>query len=569
MSLSDDLLAARAWLELDPDPLTRRQTLDLIAANDEARLRECFAQRPGFGTAGIRAPIGPGPGCINRLVARQTAAGLGAVLLETGPAQVVVGFDGRHGSRAFAQEIAAVLAAQGHTALLFPEECPTPLLAHATLDLACQAGVMVTASHNPPGDNGIKVYGGDGAQIIPPLDRRIQLAIAEIAGTCPPVEASEAREGPGRVLSVPAEQEQRYIEQVLALRVAPGTGLRCVYTPLHGVGWRSIERLFAAAGQTLIPVPEQVEPDGDFPTVALPNPEEPGALDLAMALATREGADLILANDPDGDRLAVALPSPEGGWRRLTGDEVGLLLAERLLSALSPGGPQALVVNTIVSSSLLADIAAAHGAACTQTLTGFKWLARAALDHDGPFVLGYEEALGYCVGEVVRDKDGLSAALLMLDLAAEWAPKGGLAAALDDLARRYGAFVNAQKSITLPGLEGAARIRERMAALRASPPAQIAGLEVLRLSDVWTSEERDLRSGQRLPLSLPRSDVLAFGLEGGSRVLVRPSGTEPKLKIYVKARSAWMEGEPVAQAWRRASQGSARLLAWADAWLAA
>lgn len=571
---TDHEARARRWMEIDPDPTTRAATLAMLASPDHDRLRECFGHRPGFGTAGIRAPIGPGPGCINRLVARQTAAGLGAVLAEQGPARVVVGFDGRHGSRAFAADMAAVLATQGHTAMLFAEECPTPLLAHATVDLGCRAGVMVTASHNPPADNGIKVYGASGAQIVPPVDEQIQRAIAAIEHTCPPAEAEAELRAAGRLQTVPAAQAERYLAAVLALRVQPATGLRCVYTPLHGVGWASIERLFARAGHTLIPVPEQVRPDGDFPTVALPNPEEKGALDLAMALATREGASIILANDPDGDRLAVAVPLPTGGWRRLTGDEVGLLLAERLLAARSAGasgiapGPRPLVANTIVSCSLLGDIAAAHGAVHVQTLTGFKWLAQAAMDHPGPFVLGYEEALGYCIGEVVRDKDGLCAALVMLDLANEWADRGGLLAALDELAVRYGAFTNAQMSLTLPGRDGAALIQERMAGLRAAPPTSIAGHPVRRFFDVKRSESVDLLTGVRSELSLPRSDVLGFELMGGSRVLIRPSGTEPKLKIYVEARAVLQEGEPVALAWRRSSSAADALLAWADAWLA-
>ncbi|MCK6504596.1 phospho-sugar mutase [Myxococcota bacterium] len=540
--------AARAWMAHDPDPVTRDQTLAMVEARDLDALASCFGQRLGFGTAGIRGPRGPGPGRLNRAVARQVAYAVGRVLLQDPhlPPRVVIGFDGRHGSAACARDAAAVLAGLGLQVHLFDEVVPTPVLAHATTWLSCGAGVMVTASHNPPADNGIKVYQADGAQIVPPLDRRIQDALAHP----PPSPDLDLLRERGQVLSVPPAQLDAYVQAVLALRVRPGRGLKVVYTAMHGVGWPTLRRVLLAAGHDEpVAVPAQRDPDGDFPTVALPNPEEKGALDLAFALADREGADLVLANDPDADRLAVALREGER-WRRLTGDEVGLLLAEELLAFghPDPARGQPLVATTIVSSSLLADIAAAHGAACRQVLTGFKWLAEAARSWPGPFVLGYEEALGYCVGEVVRDKDGISAALVLLDLAAACKAQGRtLLDALDDLARRHGAFLSSQVSLVLPGADGLARIQGTMAALRAQPPAALGGMAVRRV--------RDFSQGG----DLPKSDVLAFDLEAGGRVLARPSGTEPKLKLYLEVREPLGPGEEPGAARARAGARLATL----------
>lgn len=547
---SDDLdaliHAARAWMAHDPDPATRDQTQAMLEARDLTALASCFGQRLGFGTAGIRGQRGPGPGRLNRAVARQVAFGVGKVLLQDDalPRRVVIGFDGRHGSAAYAREAAAVLAGLGLQVHLFDQVVPTPVLAHATTWLSCGAGIMVTASHNPPPDNGIKVYQADGAQIVPPLDRRIQEAIAHP----PPSPDLDLLRERGQVQPVPPAQLDAYVQQVLALRVRPSRGLKVVYTALHGVGWPTLRRVLLAAGHDEpLAVPAQRDPDGDFPTVALPNPEEPGALDLACAMADREGADLVLANDPDADRLAVAVREGAvregGGWRRLTGDEVGLLLAEELLAHghPDPARGQPLVATTIVSSSLLADIADAHGAACRQVLTGFKWLAQAALSWEGPFVLGYEEALGYCVGEVVRDKDGISAALILLDLAAGLKAQGRtLLDALDDLARRHGASLSSQVSLVLPGADGLARIQGTMTALRAQPPASMGGMAVRQV--------RDYAQGG----DLPRSDVLAFHLDGGGRVLARPSGTEPKLKLYLEVREPLSPGEEPAAARDRA-----------------
>ncbi|MCB9778637.1 MAG: phospho-sugar mutase [Alphaproteobacteria bacterium] len=567
-----DLLArARRWRDRDPETETRAALSALIDAGDLDALGPLFATRLSFGTAGIRGQRGPGPARLNALVVRETAAGLARVLLrEVGDAPtrgVVVGFDGRHGSAPYARDAACVLAAAGLPVFLFDQVAPTPLLAHAVRHLHCAAGVMVTASHNPPQDNGVKVYWGHGAQITDPVDGWIADAIAAVAAealppTCPDLADLQRS---GAVRPVPAGQEDAYVHAVLDLRVRHATGAVAVYTAMHGVGYRLLARVLDAAGHTPVrAVAAQRDPDGDFPTVTLPNPEEDGAMDLALDLARASGADLVLANDPDADRLAVAVPDADspGGFRQFSGNEVGLLLAEELLSQrrAAPTEAQPLVANTIVSSSLLGAIAAAHGAARAEVLTGFKWLADAAMKWEGPFVLGFEEALGYSAGEVVRDKDGISTALLVLDLASALKAEGRtLLDALDALCRRYGVAASSQRSLKLPGAEGQARIAALMATLRAAPPSTIAGREVLRIRDVKRGVAIDVRTGAETSLGLPSSNVLAFDLAGGCRVLARPSGTEPKLKIYFEAVEPVAKDEPVADARTRAEAVLAEL----------
>ncbi len=563
--LPPDLVAsARRWQALDPDTATRAAVDRMIAAGDAPALLRAFDQRLGFGTAGIRGVLGPGPGGLNRLMVRQVAAGVATVLLDqhgdAGSRGVVIGFDGRHGSRDFAQDAARVLGGAGLTVFLFDDVVPTPLLAHAIRHLGCVAGVMVTASHNPPRDNGVKVYWGHGAQITAPLDAQISAAIAAVAAADTPVPAPDlpGLRAEGRVRAVPAGQRSAYVAAVQELRVHhPTAAVPAVYTAMHGVGWSLLVDVLTAAGHSLPDaVASQRDPDPDFPTVSFPNPEEAGALDLAYRLAEQRGARLVIANDPDADRLAVAIPT-DSGWRRLTGNEVGLLLAEDLLAHRRVVGSegQPLVCTTIVSSSLLADIAAAHGSAHAEVLTGFKWLAQAGMHWPGPFVLGFEEALGYSIGGLVRDKDGVSTALVLLDLAGWLAEQGrSIADALDDLARKYGVAESSQHSIKLPGAEGNARIAALMAELRQAPPDAIAGRRVRRIRDVQAGTATDLASGQVAALDLPQSNVLAFDLDAGCRVLARPSGTEPKLKLYFEARLAVAPGEAPA-ATRTRAQG--------------
>jgi phosphomannomutase len=524
---------ARAWAAADPDPETRAETERRIDAGDAAWLQEGFAARLEFGTAGMRGPLGAGPGRMNRLTVRRVTAAI-ASWVRGGEGPVVVGWDGRRGSATFARDAARVLARSGIPVRMAPDLCPTPHVAYAVKVLGARAGIMVTASHNPPGDNGYKVYGPDGAQIVSPADADIS-ALLDALPPGDPLEGVPDDALPDGVRTWDRGLTDGWLREILATRVHAPAPLRIAYTPLHGVGAAWFREVMRAGGYPDVHVvADQEQPDGAFPTVAFPNPEEPGALDRVLALATAVGADLVLANDPDADRIAVAIPTP-GGWRTLDGNEIGTLLAEDLL-ANGPGGER-LVATSLVSSQLLSRIAAHHGARYAETLTGFKWIARAGLEARAAgfrAVLGYEEALGVSVGEIVRDKDGLSAALLVADLASAWRDRGGLAAALDALAVRHGLHRSAQKSWTLPGADGKARIATVMRRLRDETPTALAGRTVLAVRDTRSGIRRDLRTGAQRSLGLPPSDVLGFELEGGDRILVRPSGTEPKLKAYVE-----------------------------------
>lgn len=492
--------AAEAWLATDPDPDTQAELRDLLERGDEARLAERFGARLQFGTAGLRGEIGAGPNRMNRALVRRAAAGLARYL---GPRRrVVIGYDHRHKSCDFAHDSAAVLAGAGLEVQLLPRPLPTPLLAYAIKHLACDAGVMVTASHNPAQDNGYKVYLGDGAQIIPPADAEISAAI-DRAG---PIDELPMADGYAVLDDTVVES---YLGAIAALASPTGPRqLRIVYTAMHGVGAPvALEALRRCGFTDVHPVAEQVQPDPDFPTVAFPNPEEPGALDLAQRDAAALGADVVLANDPDADRLAVAV-----GGRRLTGDEVGSLLADHLLRT-RPCERARLVVNSIVSSTLLLRIAESHGARAERGLTGFKWIVRPSLAHpELDFVLGYEESLGYSIGSLVRDKDGISAALVTAELAASLKAEGRtLLDALGDLDRRFGAHRTAQRSFRIPPAEQAAAMER----VRRLPGAQ------------------DLR---------PQADVAIIERADRTRIVFRPSGTEPKLKMYVEVVDGDLDG---------------------------
>jgi phosphomannomutase len=464
---------------------------------------------------------------------------------------VVVGGDARHRSAEFADEVAGVLAGAGIAVHMLPLPCPTPLLAFAVRYLGAAAGVMVTASHNPAADNGYKLYLSDGAQVIPPADAEIE---QRIAGLGPLAQVPVAGAESPLITRHGDEVARAYLDAVVAAAAGPAaaspgrrdrTELSVVYTPMHGVAGplmlRALERAGFAAPHV---VAAQAEPDPDFPTVSFPNPEEPGALDLALADARRLGADLVVASDPDGDRLAVAVPDPGSGWRVLTGDQVGALIGASLIRASlleRPAGeagagaagvgadgvgaaPQArLVASTVVSSTLLSKIAAAAGVRYAETLTGFKWIARAADGVPGArFVFGYEEALGYAVGDVVRDKDGIGAALAMLRLAEAAKSQGrSVLAVYDDLERAYGVHLTSQ--LTLRTADQA----HVMSQLRSAPPAAFGGEPVRGLTDLPRGAAADA------PPGVPPADVLIFRLPG-ARVVLRPSGTEPKIKCYIE-----------------------------------
>ena len=509
------------WIADDPDPDARAELRDLLERGDTATLRERFANGLSFGTAGLRGRLGAGPSRMNAATVRRASAGLAWYLLDAVPgaaeAGVVIGHDARDGSARFAAEAAAVFSGAGLRTRRLPALAPTPLLAFAVRHLGCAAGVMVTASHNPAQDNGYKLYLGDGAQISPPADERIAAAI-DAVGSLAAVPLGDGGEPLGE------EVAEAYLDAILAeLPATDARTLRIVYTPLHGVGAAlCLEALDRAGFAAPHVVAEQAAPDPGFPTAPRPNPEEPGVLDLAIAAAEREGADVVLANDPDADRLAVAIPDG-GGWRRLHGDETGALLADFLLEH-APYPQRALLVTTIASSTLLERMAAATGTRYAETLTGFKWIMRAVAEApEHRLLLGYEEALGYAVSDVVRDKDGISAALVMAQLAAHEKRSGRTPAdRLDDIAARYGRHATEPVTVELEGAGGEARRERIMAALRADPPATLLGRPV-------TSVE-DLREGAR---GLPPSDVLVLRAEG-ARVVIRPSGTEPKLKAYLE-----------------------------------
>ena len=564
---------ARAWMADDPDPETRLELEGALGRNDETSLRERFAGRLEFGTAGLRGVLGAGSARMNRAVVIRTAAGLCAYLLaqanDAAQRGVVIGYDGRRMSRRFAEDTAEVCAGMGIRAHLFADVAPTPLLAFAVERLGCCAGVMVTASHNPPEYNGYKVYAANAAQIIPPVDRDISLAIdavASVASVARPTLA-EAR-ALGRVLDVPDSVEGAYLDAVTALERHRVDGSRfCIaYTPLHGVGYRLTKAALALAGFTQVHVvPEQAEPDGAFPTVAFPNPEEPGAMDRVVALARRVHADLVIANDPDADRLSIAVPDAQGGYVQLTGNEVGALFGAYLLVDAPAATDARVVITTVVSSPLLAALAESTGVHYEETLTGFKWIANRAMQlaqANGPrFVFGYEEALGYSVGTVVRDKDGVGAARVFAELAAYYQQKHGRSVLeqLDEVYRRVGVFVSGQHNVTWPGIDGAERIAKVMEAFRAAPPDALVGRAVAIVRDLRTGEQRDLCTGAAAKLSLPPSNVLVYVLDDGSRITLRPSGTEPKIKYYFDVRERVAQGEPVSSARARATERLAAL----------
>ena len=561
---SDLIRKVDAWSAADPDETTRAELQRLLAAEDFTDLEDRFAGTLEFGTAGLRGLVGAGPNRMNRAVVRRATAGLAAHLLATVPDAtrrgVVVARDGRRMSKEFAEDTAAVLAAAGIPALVRPGFTPTPVCAFLVERLGASAGVMVTASHNPPEYNGYKVYWGNGAQIVPPHDVRIAEAIARVgpAREIPLADLAEAR-AHGLVRDIGPELDQAYLEGVLAHRLHPGEGtdLTIVYTPMHGVGGPlALEALRRAGFTHLHPVPEQLEPDPAFPTVRFPNPEEPGAMDLSRALAERTRADLVLANDPDADRLAVLTRDASGDLRALTGNEVGVLLGHYLLTQ-GPRRERPLVMTTIVSSTQLGAIAHRLGALYDETLTGFKWIANRSMERaarDGAeLVFAYEEALGYTVGTLVRDKDGIGAALVMADLAGWTRARGTTVAGyLEEIEREFGVYVSKQRSFTLPGASGAETIAGVMEAFRKEPPARVGGRAVEWVKDYRTRTRT--AQGRTEPLSLPASNVIAYGLEGGAQVTLRPSGTEPKIKYYFELPERLAPGEDVRTARRRGEQ---------------
>ena len=510
-----------AWIADDPDPLTAAQLQQWLDAGNESELRASFNGFLQFGTAGLRGPIRPGPSGMNRAVVGRAAAGIVAYMKERNLTSVVIGRDARYGSEDFTFETAEIMSGAGMKVFVLPRPLPTPVLAFATNELQCDVGIMVTASHNPPQDNGYKVYLGGrvdgihyrGSQIVSPTDEAIAEKIDAIT--------SLKTQPRGKVWEVLGEEIiQKYIDRTASLATNPGS-LRIVYTAMHGVGTETVKKVFAQAGfHNLITVDQQCTPDPDFPTVAFPNPEEPGAIDLALAKAREVNADLVIANDPDADRCAAAINDPLVGWRMLRGDEIGVIFGEWIART----HPTGTFGNSIVSSSALRKICAHYGVNFQEVLTGFKWLAKIE-----DLAFGYEEAIGYSVdSRTVNDKDGISAAIFLAQIATDLAKSGlTLSDLLNEVWSRHGFHGTEQISIRVSDMSSIARL---LTSLRQSPPREIAGRAVKSIDDLAAPQD-----------GLPPTDGVRIWLDGDIRVIVRPSGTEAKMKCYIEVVTATSE----------------------------
>ena len=515
----------QAWIADDPDPVTAGELQKLLDSGDEITLKKYFNGFLQFGTAGLRGPIGPGPSCMNRAVVGRAAAGIAAYMKKRGMTKVVVGRDARYGSEDYTFETAEIMSGAGMDVYILPRPLPTPVLAFATSYLQSDIGIMVTASHNPPQDNGYKVYVGpeaDGiayasSQIINPTDGFMAAEIDAVTSL-----KSLPR---GKNWTVLGEEViSEYVKRTSALAPRPGD-IKIVYTAMHGVGTETVQRVFNHAGfATLILVDEQCTPDPDFPTVAFPNPEEPGAIDLALAKARDFGADLVIANDPDADRCAAAINDPQVGWRMLRGDELGVVLGEWIARSYTHGT----FGNSIVSSSALRKIAAHYGIDFKEVLTGFKWLAKIE-----DLAFGYEEAIGYAVdSKTVNDKDGISAAIFLAQVAMDLKRDGlTISDLLNQVWERHGFHGTEQISIRVADMSAITRL---LAGLRQNPPKEIAGRRVESIDDLAAPTD-----------GLPPTDGLRIWLAGGVRVIVRPSGTEAKMKCYIEVITKTSEDSAV------------------------
>ena len=504
----------QAWIADDPDPFTSSQLQEWLDTNNEAELKASFNGFLQFGTAGLRGPIRPGPSGMNRAVVGRTAAGIVSYMHERNLTSVVIGRDARYGSEDYTFETAEIMSGAGMKVFVLPRPLPTPVLAFATNELGCDVGIMVTASHNPPQDNGYKVYLGGtvdgieyrGSQIVSPTDVSIAQKIDAIT--------SLKAQPRGKEWTVLGEEIiEKYINRTASLATQPGT-LKIVYTAMHGVGTETLQRVFHKAGfLSPILVDAQAAPDPDFPTVAFPNPEEPGAIDLALETAKTFDADLVIANDPDADRCAAAIKDPVTGWRMLKGDELGALLGE----SIARKGGSGIFANSIVSSSILRKIAKHYNFEFEETLTGFKWLAKIK-----GLTFGYEEALGYAVdAETVNDKDGISAAITLAQIATDLAADGKtILDLLNEIWARHGFHATEQISIRLTDLSKVGII---LGGLRTNPPEEIAGRLVTSIDDLSAPTD-----------GLPPTDGLRIWLDGGIRIIIRPSGTEAKMKCYIE-----------------------------------
>ena len=504
------------WIELDPDPATAATLRAWLDQGNESALRACFAGFLQFGTAGLRGPVGPGPSCMNRAVVGRTAAGIAAYMKKRGLTTVVIGRDARHGSEEFTQESAEIFTGAGIKVSILPRPLPTPVLAYAVNALKADVGVMVTASHNPPEDNGYKVYLGGtvdgvlyrGSQIVPPADKEIAAEIALI----------KSHQPRGIGWEILDDIVVNDYANITASLISKPEDTKVVYSAMHGVGTETIQWVFKKAGfaQPSL-VAEQSAPDPDFPTVKFPNPEEPGAIDLSLEVARNHGADIVIANDPDADRCAAATFDPELGWRMLRGDEVGAILGYYIASRMPERNINKAFGNSIVSSSLLAKVAAKFQIEFHEVLTGFKWLAKIP-----NLSYGYEEALGYAIDPTtVNDKDGVSAALLLAKIAGELKRENTtIIEYLDEIWSAFGFHRTEQISIRVSNLADVDRVLNK---LRASHPTAIAGLKVISFEDL------NIATGK-----LPATNGLRLYLEENVRIIIRPSGTEAKMKCYIE-----------------------------------
>ncbi len=576
--MTTSLDRARAFLAEDFDSVTRAELgalIDRAAGGDAAAVADLddrFAATLQFGTAGLRGRVEAGTNRMNRVIVAKATWGLGHFLLTSGGAHgvdvkkqgVVIAFDGRLSSRTFAEDAAAILAAQGIPVHIFFDPQPTPVCAFATSDLGAAAAIMVTASHNPPADNGYKVYWRNAAQIIPPVEGGITDAIAQApaANTIARMHAPDAAAAGLRRI-IDDGLERRYLDALAGLAwhkpnatglpvVHSATPVRIVYTAMHGVGHHLTVRALREAGfEGVTIVPTQTDPDGTFRTVAFPNPEEKGALDLALVQAKEVDADVVLANDPDADRLAVAV-KVGGAYRTLSGNEIGVLLCHDALVHADRGGKKPLVITTIVSSTMLSRIAKDLGAEYDEVLTGFKWIANKAMEREADcyFCGGYEEAIGFSIGPIVRDKDGVGAAVRLALLVRSLKAKGQtLVDRLDELAVAHGLSNGTQWSVTMPGLDGSARIAGIMRGLRESPNAikSLDGSPIVRRVDL---------AGAAIA-----ADVVVLHTEDGARLTVRPSGTEPKIKLYLELVEKVADVAALGAARARLSEKAARITA--------
>jgi len=507
------------WIDEDPDSLTKQALQNLLDTDNEMELRSCFSGFLEFGTAGLRGPLGPGPSRMNRAVVTKTAAGIATYMKRHGMTSVVIGRDARYGSEDFTRDTAEIMMGAGFTTYVLPRPLPTPVLAYAVRNLACDVGIMVTASHNPPQDNGYKVYLGgtvdgvryEGSQIISPTDGEISRDIAAVA----PLPTLPRRQG---WIVLDESHVDAYVEATSRLATQPGT-LKVVYSAMHGVGTETLRKVFTQAGfPEPILVTEQAEPDPDFPTVAFPNPEEPGAIDLSLKKAAEVSADLVIANDPDADRCAAAILDQSGHWRMLRGDEVGALLGEYM--ARKAPNKDAILANSIVSSSILSKIARHYDLRFMETLTGFKWLAK--IPH---LWFGYEEALGYAVDSTsVNDKDGISAALVLTQLATDLKRENRtLGDLLEEIWQRHGYHGTKQISVRTTSVSQIDAILSRF---RDNTPTSIGRFAVAQFDDLEKPTD-----------GLPPTNGVRIYLADDIRVIVRPSGTEPKIKCYIEVVS--------------------------------